>query len=62
MEAPDPLPEGVEVTIEQFLNDLQQLQWIVEAHPHDGAERLEQLHLRYCHAPLPRQGEKATMW
>ena len=62
LEAPHPLPQGLDITLEQLLEDLEQLQWLVQAHPHDGADQLEQLHLRYCHAPPPGKGEKATMW
>jgi transposase-like protein len=62
LEAPAPLPEGMDIPLEQFWKDLEQLQWLVQAHPHDGADQLEQLHLRYCQAPPPRKGEKATRW
>jgi transposase-like protein len=62
LEAPDPLPEGLDITPEQFLDDLERLQWLTETHPHDGVDQLEHLHLRYCHAPPPRKGEEATTW
>ena len=60
--APDPLPQGVGSSPEQLLSDLEEVQWIIEGHPHDGQERLEGLYQRYCAAPAPREGEKATLW
>ncbi len=62
LEAPDPVPQGVTRSLEQFLADLEKVQWLVEAHPHDGQEQLEALHQYYCQAPAPREGEKASMW
>jgi hypothetical protein len=62
LEAPDPVPQGVTRSVEQFVADLETVQWLVEAHPHDGEEQLEVLHQYYCQAPAPREGEKATMW
>ena len=62
LEAPDPLPSGVNKDVEQFLADLEKIGWLIEAHPHDGQKQLEELHLAYCQAPAPKEGEKATMW
>lgn len=62
LEEPDPRPPGVTRGLEQFVADLETVQWLVEAHPHDGQEQLEALHQHYCQAPAPREGEKATMW
>jgi len=62
LEAPEPVPQGVTRSLEQFLADLERVQWLVETHPHDGEEQLEALHQHYCQAPAPREGEKATMW
>jgi len=52
----------VNKSMEQFLTDLETAQWLVETHPHDGEAQLEALHLAYCQAPAPREGEKATIW
>ena len=60
LEAPDPLPPGVNRSLEGFLADLEKVQWLIETHPHDGQEQLEVLHLAYCQAPAPREGEKAS--
>jgi hypothetical protein len=71
LEAPDPVPQGVNKSMEQFLTDLETVQWLVETHPHDGEVQFEALHLAYCQAlvpgqgpgaPAPREGEKATIW
>jgi len=62
LEAPDPVPKGVTRSLEQFIADLERVQWLVEALPHDGEEQLEELHQHYCQAPAPREGEKASMW
>jgi len=62
LEAPDPVPPGVNRNVEDFLADLEKVQWLIETHPHDGQKQLEELHLAYCQAPAPREGEKASMW
>lgn len=59
---PDPVPEGIQASVEQLVTDLEQVQWLIEHHPHDGNERLEELYLRYCWASPPREGEKASLW
>ena len=62
LEAPDPVPGEVDKEVEAFLADLEQVQWLIENHPADGQKRLRELHRAYCHAPPPKEGEKATMW
>jgi hypothetical protein len=62
LEQPDPLPEGVPVTVEQFLDDLEFFELVVALRPRDGATQLQRLFQRYSLAPSPRDGEKATMW
>lgn len=62
LERPDPIPEGLDATVEQFIDDLEYYQLVVALRPYDGAEQLRQLYQRYLHAPPPREGEKATMW
>lgn len=37
------------------------VQWLVETHPHDGKVQFGALHLAYCQAPAPREGERATI-
>lgn len=59
---PDPLPDGVHVSIDEFLEDLQYAQLIMAFRPLNGAEQLRELHHRYRAAPAPAPGERATMW
>jgi transposase-like protein len=62
LERPDPLPEGMDVSVEQFIDDLEYYQLVIALRPRDGADQLRQLYQRYMHAPPPGEGEKATMW
>jgi transposase-like protein len=62
LEQPDPVPDGCGLTVAQFLDDLQQLEEIIKALPHDGQQQLDQLAERYQTAPPPRPGGKASMW
>jgi transposase-like protein len=58
----DPIPDGMDITIDDFLADLEYAQLIVALRPLTGKEQLRQLHQRYCAAPAPAAGERATMW
>jgi len=60
--APPPPPEGMDVTPDQLLADLESLEWIILGLPEKGAEMLKEMHLRYAHAPPPGKGEQATLW
>jgi len=62
LETPDPMPSQMTVSPEQLVVDLQTIQGIIEGHPHDGEQQLAGLYERYCFAPAPQEGEKATMW
>jgi transposase-like protein len=62
LERPDPTPPQVTLSPEQLVADLQTVQGLIEGHPHDGEKQLAALYQRYCAAPAPREGEKATMW
>ena len=62
LENPDPMPSRMTVSPEQLVVDLQTIQCIIEGHPHDGEQQLAGLYERYCFAPAPQEGEKATMW
>ena len=59
---PDPVPDGVHVSIDEFLEDLQYAQLIMAFRPLNGAEQLRELHHRYRAAPAPAPGERATIW
>jgi len=63
LEHPDRVPwEMPGMTVEQFLEDLQDLEWIIKSIPHDGQQQLDQLAARYQLAPPPAQDHRATMW
>jgi transposase-like protein len=62
LENPDLAPSQVPLNPERLVTDLATVQELIEGHPHDGEEQLAALYQRYCAAPAPREGEKATMW
>lgn len=63
LEHPDPVPRELsEVTLDQFLEDLQEVEWIIKSMPFDGQTQLDRLAARYRLAPPPVIGKKATMW
>jgi len=45
-----------------LLADLELLEWIMLGNPGHGARLLEEMYLRYAHAPAPQKGERATLW
>lgn len=65
LEHPDPVPpelQGTEITMDQFLEDIQTVECIITSLPADGQTQLEQLAARYQSARPPTQGHRATMW
>ncbi|HZQ05976.1 MAG TPA: hypothetical protein VFD70_05310 [Anaerolineae bacterium] len=50
------------MTLDQFLDDLQDLEWIIKSVPFNGQPQLDQLAERYRLAPSPAQGKKASRW
>jgi transposase-like protein len=62
LESPDPTPSQVTSSPEHLVADLQTVQELIEGHPHDGEKQLAALYQRYCTAPAPQEGEKATIW
>jgi hypothetical protein len=61
-EDPPAVPEGLEVSAERFLEDLELLQWIIEGRPSDGPKLLDEMYLRYANALAPSEGEAPTIW
>ena len=61
-EDPPPVLEELTVSANQLLADLEWLEWIMLGHPGHGAKLLEEMYLRYAHAPAPKKGERATVW
>lgn len=63
LEHPDRVPwELPDLTVDQFLEDLQDMEWIIKSMPHDGQAQLDRLAARYQLAPPPPQGQRASMW
>lgn len=62
LSSPLPVPDGIDVTPEQLLEDLAVLEWIMLGHPDNAIQLLEELYDRYATAPPPRKGKKATIW
>jgi hypothetical protein len=59
---PPPLPEGLDVTLKQLLEDLERLEWIMLGHPENGSKLLGELYHRYSQAPSPKRGKRASIW
>jgi transposase-like protein len=65
LEHPDPVPpelRGTEITVDQFLEDIQTVECVITSLPADGQTQLEQLFARYQYARPPTQGHRASMW
>ncbi len=64
LEHPDRVPGelGPQMTVDQFIQDLTTLEWIIKSVPSRGQAQLLDLAARYQAAPPPPQGGKATMW
>ncbi len=62
LEQPDPVPPGSGLSVDQFIADLQQLEELIKALPHDGQPQLDVLAERYQTAPPPKPKAKASMW
>jgi hypothetical protein len=56
------VPEGLALSPDQLLADLETLEWIMLGHPGHGERMLEEMYLQYAHAPAPKKGERATLW
>ena len=62
LKIPPPVPQGLEISVDQFLEDLMLLEWIILGHPGHGDKLLEQLYMRYAAAPAPKKGRRASIW
>jgi hypothetical protein len=62
LDRPDPPPDGIDVTVDQFIEDLEYFQSVVALRPHDGANQLRKMYQRYRFAPPPLKGHQASMW
>jgi hypothetical protein len=55
-------PPELEITKDQLLADLEQLEWIVLGQPGNSQELLEEMYHRYAHTPSSTLGEYASIW
>ncbi len=63
LEHPDPVPwELPDLTLDQFVEDLDSVEWIIKSMPANGQAQLQELAARYQGAPPPSIGKRATMW
>ena len=58
----EPLPEGVESSPESLVEDLESVQELIRERPEDAIDRLEKLYHRYKAAPVPKKGQRHTVW
>ncbi len=58
----EPLPKGVDLSEEQLVKDLEQIQSLVYERPDDGSEQLERLYHRYKVIPQPPPKHRYPVW
>jgi transposase-like protein len=58
----EPLPEGVESSPADLVRDLESLQGLIRKRPKDALDKLEALYHRYKAAPVPKKGQRHTVW
>lgn len=59
---PPRVPPDLDTTTDQLLEDLALLEWIMLGHPGNATQYLAKLYDRYCKAPPPKKGQRATPW
>jgi transposase-like protein len=58
----EPKPEGVDSSVESLQEDVEDIQQMVLERPPDAPEQLEEMYYRYMAAPVPKKGERHTVW
>lgn len=58
----EPLPPDVDSSRERLVQDLETLQQLVRTRPEDTSRQLERLYHRYKAAPVPKKGQRHTVW
>jgi hypothetical protein len=58
----EPLPKGVKSSAEHLVQDLETVQHLVRERPASAPETLETMYDRYKAAPVPKKGERHTVW
>jgi len=62
LEKKEVLPKGVDSSPEKLVQDLASLQELIRERPEDALEQLEELYHRYKAAPVPKKGQRHTVW
>lgn len=58
----EPLPKGVKSSAKRLVQDLEDVQNLVRERPANALEELEAMYHRYQAAPVPKNGERHTVW
>ena len=58
----EPLPKGVASSAERLVQDVEAVQKLVRERPTSALEELETMYHRYMAAPVPKKGERHTVW
>jgi transposase-like protein len=58
----EPLPKGVRSSAEHLVQDLETVRNLVRERPANALEELETMYDRYKAAPVPKKGERHTVW
>jgi transposase-like protein len=58
----EPLPKGVDSSTECLQEDVQTIQHMVRERPPDASHSLEEMYYRYMAAPVPKKGQRHTVW
>jgi hypothetical protein len=58
----EPLPKGVDSSTKRLPEDVQTIQELVRKRPPDAPDQLEEMYYRYMAAPVPKKGERHTVW
>jgi len=62
LDKPPSVPAGLDLTPDQLLEDLAEIEWILLGHPENAEQLLAKLYDRYAHAPPPKKGRRASIW
>ena len=58
----EPLPKGVASSTERLVQDLEAIQKLVRERPANAPGELEAMYHRYKAAPVPKKGQRHTVW
>jgi len=62
LEKPPVIPDHLNVTLDQFLEDLETLEWIMLGHPWNAPALLKIIYQRYSAAKAPKKRQRASLW